>query len=80
MKDFTKQKQRHRHTTGSSQQIKRRKKFMFCCNFWNKFLTTLQRRQWGNIAPNGLTGFNHFLRINLVRTYNDLAVLSDPPE
>lgn len=80
MKNFIKKLQRHHKYARSQAQIKRQKKFRFCCSFWKRFLTDAQRDSWSKIAPPVLTGYNYFLRINLVRTFNDLGILVDPPE
>lgn len=80
MKDFTKRKQRHVRKAPSTSQKKRRKSFLYCCNFWSRTLADVDREEWSVKAPGKLTGFNYFLQINIIRDFNDIEVLTVPPE
>lgn len=83
------------HTTGTSKQpsdlqLKRRKAFIECVNFWKEHITLEHILQWENYAqshestnrkgePIILTAYQMFMHINIYRAYNDVELLLSPP-
>lgn len=65
--------------TPSTSQLKRRNSFRVCCRFWRKSLTKSQKASWISCTLKGQTAYNTFLRINVVRVFNDLQPLVSPP-
>lgn len=70
--------QRHVKRTKSPQQIKRMKSFQRLCNIWSNPNFATYRPLWIDAAEGKESGFQFFMRINLVRVYNDLKYYNRP--
>jgi len=71
--------QRRVNRARSSSQIKRARSFKICCNFWSKMQRPQDRERWKLFAIGNETGFNAFLRINIIRVFNGLPCTAYPP-
>lgn len=74
-----KQHQRHVKRQRSILQVKRNNSFKACCNFWKKSVSISDKILWNNHATGTDTGYMAFLRLNIIRSYNDLPILPTPP-
>ena len=74
-----KRPQRHIKRQRSQSQVKRNKSFRSCCTFWRLTMTNPQRNSWTSFAENSETNYNAFLRLNIIRSFNDLPILATPP-
>lgn len=65
--------------TRSPAQQKRMKAFQTCSNWWSKNRTSDIFFAWTSFANDYETPYNAFLRLNIVRVFNDLPIAPTPP-
>ncbi|KKM98865.1 hypothetical protein LCGC14_1153600 [marine sediment metagenome] len=70
--------QRHVKRAMSTVQRKRRNAFRTCAAYWKQSLTQDERLLWLEFSNLFETGYNAFLRINLVQVFNGLPIISVP--
>jgi len=71
--------QRHVKRALSAIQRNRRNAFRKCCRSWRVNADSHARDAWQSFATEPETAFNAFMRINLVRVFDDLEPLTQPP-
>lgn len=66
-------------TCRSARQLKRQNAFLRCKNLWMNSISVQDKNRWKYIANFPETAYNAFLRINLMRCFNDLEPYGSPP-
>lgn len=69
---------RTKHT--SPAQFARRNAFRAARNFWFSSVSVAQKKAWAAYATYPQTNFHAFMSVNIMRAFNGVDCVADPPE